>query len=131
MTCEQAHGTLGLVDACVLLASQESDAEILIRRVIERGRERREVAEMRVRRNIPETMRGWSIVGALDERLRGVLVEVNAMQVLGFEFEPITRSFHFHLAECLRAGARRGCSARLSSSQKVLVRTDAAKAPAQ
>ncbi len=116
----------------MLLASQESDAEILIRRVIERGRERREVAEMRVRRNIPETMRGWSIVGALDERLRGVLVEVNAMQVvLGFEFEPTIRSFQLQLAECLRAGARRGCSARLCGSQKVLVRTDAAKAPAQ
>lgn len=77
----QAHATLGAVDACVLLASQESDAEGLIRRVVARGRERGDVAEMRVRKSIPDTVRAWSIVSALDERLRGVLIEVNAMQV--------------------------------------------------
>ncbi len=82
--CEQAHGTLGTVDACVLLASKASDAECLIRRVVERGREPVSVAEPRVRKNIPETARAWAIVGALAGQLRGVLAEVDAMQVMVF-----------------------------------------------
>ncbi len=120
---EQGHATLGAVDACVLLASQESDAEGLIRRVVERGRERPDVAEMRVRKSIPDTVRAWSIVAALDERLRGVLVEVNAMQVFGFEFEFVAFSVLRHLAEFCVAGAGCGWSAGLSGSQKILVRT--------
>ena len=104
LTFEQAHATLGAVDACVLLAAQESDAEGLIHRVVERGRERADVAEMRVRKSIPDTVRAWSIVGALDERLRGVLVEVNAMQVFGFEFKLVAFSVIRHLAEfCVQA----------------------------
>lgn len=81
LTCEQAHGTLGTVDACVLLAAKPSDAESLIRRVVDRGREPVSVAEPRVRKNIPDTARAWAIVGALAGQLRGVLAEVDAMQV--------------------------------------------------
>ena len=80
--CEQANGTLGTVDACVLLASKASDADSLIRRVVERGRETQSVAEGRVRSNIPQTARAWAIVCALNEQLRGSLAEVDAMQVM-------------------------------------------------
>ncbi len=81
-TCKQANGTLGTVDACVLLASKASDAENLIRRVVARGRETQSVAEGRVRNNIPQTARAWAIVCALNEQLRGSLAEVDAMQVM-------------------------------------------------
>ena len=116
LTFEQAHATLGAVDACVLLASQESDAEGLIRRVVERGRERADVAEMRVRKSIPDTARAWSIVGALDERLRGVLVEVNAMQVIGFEFKLVA----FYVIHALLNAACRRRMRLVSRSQRLL-----------
>ena len=79
--CSQGHATLGTVDACVLLACKASDAETLIRRVVDRGREPANVAEARVRKNIPDTARSWAIVGALAEQLRGSCAEVDAMQV--------------------------------------------------
>lgn len=67
----------------MLLACKASDAETLIRRVVDRGREPANVAEARVRKNIPDTARSWAIVGALAEQLRGSCAEVDAMQVCG------------------------------------------------
>jgi hypothetical protein len=81
--CSQGHATLGTVDACVLLACKASDADTLVRRVVDRGREPANVAEARVRKNIPDTARSWAIVGALAEQLRGLCAEVDAMQVCG------------------------------------------------
>ena len=53
----------------------------LIRRVQARGRENSSFAESRVRKNFPDTARSWAIVAALPPRLRGITVDVDAMQV--------------------------------------------------
>ncbi len=80
ITCEQAHGTLGAVDACVLLSASEADCDALVKRVIERGREPASDAAWRVRRSIPDTERCWAVVGHLAQELRGLLAEVDSMQ---------------------------------------------------
>ena len=80
MTYEQAYATLGAVDACVLLSFKESEADVLIRRVIDRGREPADEAALRVRSSISDTARAWAVVGSLAEQLRGVVAEVNAVQ---------------------------------------------------
>ena len=79
----QGHATLGAVDVCVLLgcSSSSSDMDALVRRVTERGREDKEFAERRVRRHFDDSVRAWATVSALSPKLRGALVEVNAMQV--------------------------------------------------
>ena len=74
---------MGAVDACVLLACCDGDGDALIRRVMDRGRENAVAAERRVRKNIPDTVRAWAIVGGLEPQLRGVMAEVDAMQVCG------------------------------------------------
>lgn len=76
----QAHGTLGAVDACVLLSASEADCDALVKRVIERGREPASDAAWRVRRSIPDTERCWAVVGNLAQELRGLLAEVDSMQ---------------------------------------------------
>ncbi len=53
----------------------------LIRRVQARGRENSSFAESRVRKNFTESARWWAIVAALPPRLRGITVDVDAMQV--------------------------------------------------
>jgi hypothetical protein len=52
----------------------------LIRRVQARGRENSSFAESRVRKNFTESARWWAIVAALPPRLRGITVDVDAMQ---------------------------------------------------
>ncbi len=62
-------------------SSSSSDMDALVRRVTERGREDKELAERRVRRHFDDSVRAWATVSALSPKLRGALVEVNGMQV--------------------------------------------------
>ena len=74
---------MGAVDVCVLLSCSDSSSNVeeLVRRVQARGRESATFAESRVRRHFPDNARAWAIVKALPQRLRGTMVEVDAMQV--------------------------------------------------
>ena len=136
--CVQGHATLGAVDACVLLACGDGDGDALIRRVMDRGRENAVAAERRVRKNIPDTVRAWAIVGGLEPQLRGVMAEVAAMQVfLGGEAGRFGGTHHSsyitlhtsrvthnasHTSHALCAGEGRGHTAGGGGPQQVLVR---------
>ena len=79
----QGHATLGAVDVCLLLSCSECDGNVeeLVRRVTSRGRESASFAEARVRKHFSDSARAWAIVNALPQRLRGITVEVDGMQV--------------------------------------------------
>ncbi len=82
----QGHATLGAVDVCLLLSCSDSDGNVeeLVRRVTCRGRESASFAEARVRKHFSDSARAWAIVNALPQRLRGITVEVDGMQVILF-----------------------------------------------
>jgi hypothetical protein len=106
---------------------------------MDRGRENAVAAERRVRKNIPDTVRAWAIVGGLEPQLRGVMAEVDAMQVCGgggraFWWHAsllIHHTLHItrhtshvtrHTSHALCAGEGRGHTAGGGGPQQVLVR---------